>query len=181
MTASGELGRRTVLRSGAAGLAGLAFAATAPSVARAAELTCTIELMQGHAVVIDHLLFAALLPDPPAQKWIITHAPGHDRNVFTIETADRRAGWVLPSAEPKEQIAVRPLIVGPSVPPFYPSNELWVITPASGQNEGSYFITSKVNDLGVGRAPIEDHSLNPKAVVTRPANLPPYPVVIRKA
>ena len=29
----------------------------------------------------------------------------------------------------KKQVAFRPLIIGPSFLPFYPPNQLWIITP----------------------------------------------------
>jgi len=68
----------------------------------------------------------------------------------SIESADRNAGWVaqVDATDPQArylfknvifwillmgscllQIAVRPLIVGPSDPPFFPPNELWNIQP----------------------------------------------------
>jgi hypothetical protein len=74
----------------------------------------------------DRLLFAFLLEDQGAEEWVITRRNG---GLYTIESADRNAGWVAQVDATDPQIAVRPLIVGPSDPPFFPPNELWNIQP----------------------------------------------------
>jgi len=77
------------------------------------------------------LLFAFLLEDQGAEEWVITKRifGGSNRSVYTIESANRNAGWVAQVDATNPQIAVRPLIVGPSDPPFFPPNELWNIQP----------------------------------------------------
>ncbi|KAH7922327.1 hypothetical protein BV22DRAFT_1037609 [Leucogyrophana mollusca] len=72
--------------------------------------------------VINNALYAFLLGEP-YEEWIITYRPNH--RAYTIEKEDMRAGWVMPSEDDYTQIAVRPLIVGPSFPPFFPPTELW--------------------------------------------------------
>jgi len=77
------------------------------------------------------LLLAFLLDDQGPEEWVITKrkVDDSDRSLYTIETANRNAGWIAlrDEADPPNQIAVRPLIVGPSFPPFFPPNELWNI------------------------------------------------------
>jgi len=78
----------------------------------------------------DRLLFAFLVPvgDQGPEEWVITErkVDDSDRRLYTIETANRNAGWIAQDEEDSpNQIAVRPLIVGPRDPPFFPSNALW--------------------------------------------------------
>ncbi|KFY98216.1 hypothetical protein V500_01760 [Pseudogymnoascus sp. VKM F-4518 (FW-2643)] len=78
--------------------------------------------------VIKGLLFAVLTGDPEPEEWVIKAQPQHGKGVYTVETARGGVGWIAPDNE-NEQILVRPLIVGPSIPPYYPRNELFQITP----------------------------------------------------
>jgi hypothetical protein len=64
-----------------------------------------------------------LIEEEKAEEWIITKQERSGQ--YTIEKADRRAGWVAQTDLEDPQIAVRILIVGPSFPPFYPPNQLW--------------------------------------------------------
>jgi len=59
-----------------------------------------------------------------AEKWIITARPHSGANLYSIETESKHAGWVVVSEE-KSPVRVRPLIVGPSLPPYYPPTELF--------------------------------------------------------
>ncbi|KAI6149162.1 hypothetical protein BKA82DRAFT_620895 [Pisolithus tinctorius] len=65
-----------------------------------------------------------------AQRWYIEYIERNDAYVIAKEN-DRGVGWVAPSPENKEereeerQIRVRQLIVGPSHPPYHPSNQLF--------------------------------------------------------
>ncbi|KIJ96400.1 hypothetical protein K443DRAFT_682351 [Laccaria amethystina LaAM-08-1] len=78
----------------------------------------------------NNLVFVSLLEDSVIDlKWKITAVPQAGRNVFLIESTNQRGGWVLPSEQPFAQVAFRPLIIGPSDPPFYPPSQLWIITP----------------------------------------------------
>ncbi|KAL3425428.1 hypothetical protein PVAG01_02219 [Phlyctema vagabunda] len=75
--------------------------------------------------VLDNKLFAVLLSQPPPEKWVITSRPQAGRDAYTIETESRGAGWVLSEMQPFTTVDVRPLIVGPSEPPFFPPFELF--------------------------------------------------------
>ncbi|KIJ96396.1 hypothetical protein K443DRAFT_284908 [Laccaria amethystina LaAM-08-1] len=78
----------------------------------------------------DHLVYVSLQKEAYINvKWRLNEIPYEGRNVYIIESEDRHGGWVLPKEEPYTQVAFRPLIIGPSEPPFYPPNQLWVITP----------------------------------------------------
>lgn len=78
----------------------------------------------------DHLVFVSLLEESNVDvKWRITAVPQSGRNDFLIESPNKHGGWVLPTGEPYTQVAFRPLIIGPSNPPFYPPSQLWIITP----------------------------------------------------
>ncbi|KAI6149181.1 hypothetical protein BKA82DRAFT_1001401 [Pisolithus tinctorius] len=62
-----------------------------------------------------------------AQKWCIQYTERNDAYIIVKEN-DRSVGWVAPMNEEgreDRQILVRQLIVGPSEPPFYPSNQLF--------------------------------------------------------
>ncbi|KAF8910925.1 hypothetical protein CPB84DRAFT_1762892 [Gymnopilus junonius] len=56
-------------------------------------------------------------------EWVIKRQ--QKSGAYTIETPDGRRGWVLPSKEVGTQVDSRPLIIGPSLPPFFPLSELW--------------------------------------------------------
>ncbi|KAI6010863.1 hypothetical protein F5J12DRAFT_891366 [Pisolithus orientalis] len=69
----------------------------------------------------DGLLVGSI--DGEAQKWRIEYAERHDAYTIAKEN-DRGVGWVAPTDD-ERQIRVWVLIVGPSDPPFYPSDELF--------------------------------------------------------
>ncbi|KAK7692431.1 hypothetical protein QCA50_004056 [Cerrena zonata] len=79
---------------------------------------------------IDHKLWAVLLDEPPATEWIITPVSRVANNAYTIENSNGSGGWVVTEDEEDNQIAVRPLIVGPSEPPFYPPSEVFIFEEA---------------------------------------------------
>ncbi|KAF8910924.1 hypothetical protein CPB84DRAFT_1762887, partial [Gymnopilus junonius] len=56
-------------------------------------------------------------------EWVIKRQ--QRSGAYTIETPDGRRGWVLTSKEVGTQVDSRPLIIGPSLPPFFPPSELW--------------------------------------------------------
>ncbi|KAF9523925.1 hypothetical protein CPB83DRAFT_774718 [Crepidotus variabilis] len=80
--------------------------------------------------VIDGKLFSILLEVPPGEKWTVEAVPQSGPNRYIVVTQDKSAGWVLNDNEPETQITVRPLVIGPSDPPFYPDNQVWEIVPA---------------------------------------------------
>ncbi|KAK7448421.1 hypothetical protein VKT23_013684 [Stygiomarasmius scandens] len=79
---------------------------------------------------IDNKVAALLIMQEDAVKWRIEAIPQHGHNRYIIITEDRSKGWVA-SDEPFEQVKCQPLIVGPSVPPFYPQTEIFEIVRAS--------------------------------------------------
>ncbi|KAI6098258.1 hypothetical protein EDD16DRAFT_568334 [Pisolithus croceorrhizus] len=62
--------------------------------------------------------------DGEAQRWRIEYSERNDAYVVTKEN-DRSVGWVAPVEGDERQIQIRTLIVGPSEPPYYPSNQLF--------------------------------------------------------
>ncbi|KAJ3805052.1 serine protease inhibitor [Lentinula aff. lateritia] len=76
---------------------------------------------------IEHNVFALLVNQEAATKWIVIPVSQHDKDAYLITTADRNGGWVAPK-EIGEQIQYRPLIVAPSEPPQYPTSEVFHIT-----------------------------------------------------
>ncbi|KAI0768857.1 hypothetical protein BC629DRAFT_1292440 [Irpex lacteus] len=86
----------------------------------------TLKANGAPTAAIDHKLFAILLDTPEPTKWKLIRAERHGEDAYIVTTEDGRAGWVLPSSEPYDQIAVRPLIVGPSNPPTYPLNQVFI-------------------------------------------------------
>ncbi|OBT49987.1 hypothetical protein VE04_09722 [Pseudogymnoascus sp. 24MN13] len=79
----------------------------------------------------DNRLFAFLTEDPRInQEWFITPVVGYGANNYIVETAHKARGWVAPDAfNPDRQLGLRPLIVGASIPPFYPPTEVFTFTP----------------------------------------------------
>ncbi|KAJ3851780.1 serine protease inhibitor [Lentinula lateritia] len=76
---------------------------------------------------IEHNVFALLVNQEAATKWIVIPVSQHGKDAYLITTADRNGGWVAPK-EIGEQIQYRPLIVAPSEPPQYPTSEVFHIT-----------------------------------------------------
>ncbi|KAI6001150.1 hypothetical protein EDD15DRAFT_2192823 [Pisolithus albus] len=70
----------------------------------------------------DGRLVASTEGEP--QRWYIQYAERNDAYIVTKEN-DRGVGWVAPLESDERQILVRNLIVGPSEPPYYPSNQLF--------------------------------------------------------
>ncbi|TEB22181.1 proteinase inhibitor [Coprinellus micaceus] len=93
----------------------------------------TYTLRAGGAPVanINGQLFANLLDQAIGQKaWKIEAQPQHGENTFTIVSAhEQHLGWVVPNEEPYTQLDVRPLISTKSLPPQFPSNQLFEIVP----------------------------------------------------
>ncbi|KAF3931436.1 hypothetical protein ABW19_dt0202727 [Dactylella cylindrospora] len=85
----------------------------------------TLKAGGSHTATIDDKLWAILLPEPIAERWIITAQPQHGENTYTVEKENREGGWVIPNDEPYVQVDVRPLIVAPSLPPHFPPTELF--------------------------------------------------------
>ncbi|KAG9013673.1 hypothetical protein FRB94_001235 [Tulasnella sp. JGI-2019a] len=60
--------------------------------------------------------------------WRITNDERNGPGAFVIGRTDGPEGWVMSEEEPGNQVAVRILIVAPSWPPFYPPNEVWMLS-----------------------------------------------------
>ncbi|KAM5542253.1 hypothetical protein V8D89_004126 [Ganoderma adspersum] len=87
---------------------------------------------RGAAVgAVDRLLFAFLIEAETlvaTLEWSIQRDERDgDGNCYIVTRPDGE-GWVITDMDSEDvaQIAVRPLIVGPSFPPFYPPNEVFV-------------------------------------------------------
>lgn len=175
MSTAAGTDRRTLLRTGVAGLAALAAGAVLTPSAQAdgdRELPMsplTLWLRGAPAFVRDGLLFTDLIGDQRPEQWVLTAQPQHGRDTFTIELASRTgAGLVVPEDE-GEPVGVRPLIVMPTYPPRFPPNELFRITPVDPARR-AYLVTSALTDgppRHLARARVEDMSLRPKPVFAR--------------
>ncbi|CAM5424690.1 MULTISPECIES: I66 family serine proteinase inhibitor [Streptomyces] len=192
MTTAEGTDRRTLLRTGVAGLAALAAGAVLTPAARAAgddrDLPMSplaLWLRGAPAFVRDGRLFTDLTGDRDPERWVLTAQPQHGPDMFTIERSDRSGvGLVVPEDE-GEPVAVRPLLVMPSYPPHYPPNELFRITPADPARR-AYLVTSALSDDAprhLARSRVEDLSLRPKPVFARRAldGEQPEPVEVRFA
>ncbi|KAG8996131.1 hypothetical protein FRB94_008556 [Tulasnella sp. JGI-2019a] len=87
--------------------------------------TYVLTIGGGTVAEIDNLV--ATLPELGIGEWRVTTIPQTGPDTYIIETVDGGRGWVLSEEEPFTQVAVRPLIVGRSDPPFYSPNQLFVI------------------------------------------------------
>ncbi|KAF8073319.1 hypothetical protein FPV67DRAFT_1446303 [Lyophyllum atratum] len=78
----------------------------------------------GRIFTKDRLVWAALMDDAPQEQWRITPQLHMGPNAYTlfgsIEKTSEYEGWVLDKQEPFNQVTCRPLIIGPSDPPFFP-------------------------------------------------------------
>ncbi|KAK7028169.1 hypothetical protein VNI00_014984 [Paramarasmius palmivorus] len=76
-------------------------------------------------------IYAVVLHEPHPQEWYLEHVPHHGENVYVILRKDRQQGWIVTSDEDYQHVKCRPLLVGPSLPPFYPPNERFEFIRAS--------------------------------------------------
>ncbi|OBT82244.1 hypothetical protein VE02_09203 [Pseudogymnoascus sp. 03VT05] len=79
----------------------------------------------------DDRLFAFLTEDPRInEEWFITPVDQYGPNNYIVQTSHKARGWVAPNPDSQDkQIALRPLIIGPSGPPSYPPVEIFTFTP----------------------------------------------------
>ncbi|ESK86407.1 serine protease inhibitor [Moniliophthora roreri MCA 2997] len=80
------------------------------------------------AAKVDDKVFVRVERPGPDLWYIIPDERG-GKGSYVITTTERYDGWVAPE-EPEDQILCRPLIVGPSFPPFYPPNETFQFSRA---------------------------------------------------
>ncbi|GLB43055.1 putative peptidase family M48 [Lyophyllum shimeji] len=81
-----------------------------------------LENRRGAAIELDGHVYAAIAGHVFG-RWEITF---HEQaKGYTITDTSRGNGWVLVDEDKDNQIACRPLIVGPSYPPYYPPQEIW--------------------------------------------------------
>ncbi|KAF9522271.1 hypothetical protein CPB83DRAFT_864714 [Crepidotus variabilis] len=93
--------------------------------------TFEIVIGGGSAASINDKVSAVLMPEEPAQQWIIEEVPQSGSNKYLIMDSQKDGGWVLPDDAPETQLVVRPLIATKSLPPQYPPNQVWEIVPVN--------------------------------------------------
>ncbi|KAF8642476.1 hypothetical protein AX16_009477 [Volvariella volvacea WC 439] len=71
---------------------------------------------------------AILMEEIPAQQWKLTNDERSGPYAYIVELPHEGIGWVAPK-EPEEQLLCRPLVVKESLPPVYPSNEVFEFIP----------------------------------------------------
>ncbi|KJS56477.1 I66 family serine proteinase inhibitor [Streptomyces rubellomurinus] len=97
--------------------------------------------------------------------WRIQPAKLNGPDAFVISTENESSGWVNPKPGAREQIEIRPLIALDSLPPTFPTEEVFRLKPLYGEGpEGAFTVRSAADDGLVGRRLAEDKSLLPKAV-----------------
>lgn len=80
-----------------------------------------------YTAALEGRLCAVPLPDSRPEPWMILEQPRHEGS-YTIQTANRDGGWIRVREYDEDDdtnIKVKPLIVGPSYPPYFPPFELW--------------------------------------------------------
>jgi len=148
-----------------------------PASAHAATLNGSYILSANGAptVAISGKVYAALLPDPPAENWVITPVSASGEDVVMIQTGDLSKAWTVPSNDDSTQITVEPLISGAPAP-----NQLFRIVLPEPDLQNRIQILTKISDQGIGRSRVEDFSLLPKRVVVLPQGSDiPYWLVAR--
>ncbi|MFG2222477.1 I66 family serine proteinase inhibitor [Streptomyces sp. NPDC048644] len=118
------------------------------------------------AVVIQGRLYARLLDTPGTARWIIRRQPHVGQNVHTVEAEPGEGGLVAPGDGEDQQLTVRPLLALPGLPPRFPPNELWRLTPADDRGP-AFTLPSWSTGRYAGRQ-YWDRSLNPKMVAMLP-------------
>ncbi|KAJ8078234.1 hypothetical protein AAF712_002884 [Marasmius tenuissimus] len=84
-----------------------------------------IKTPDGQAIVYkDNKLW---ISDDEGEKWHFESAFHHGRNIYVIQAEDKNHGWYNPLPEDGNQLNSRPLIIGPSFPPFFPPIERFII------------------------------------------------------
>ncbi|KAK1231592.1 hypothetical protein PQX77_005285 [Marasmius sp. AFHP31] len=64
-------------------------------------------------------------------KWIIESVRHHGEDNYIVKAEDGHQGWVATNPDQQDnQLMSRPLIVGPSWPPFFPPNERFIMERA---------------------------------------------------
>jgi hypothetical protein len=112
--------------------------------------------------VIDDKIFALLLDNPPPEQWVITPVVGSNEGVVTIQTSDRSKAWTVPSDKEQEQITVKSFDSNSPAP-----NQIFrIVQPEI--DSGRIQIVTNSSGYIIGRNRMEDMSLMPKRIVSRP-------------
>ncbi|KAJ6255973.1 Serine protease inhibitor [Drechslerella dactyloides] len=155
--------------------------------------TYKLSVSTGHtgAAQSDKLV-AYLIKEPEIENWVVTPRPQHGEGIFTIEKADRSAGWTVTQEEVQQEggfkiVKVLPLVSNKMSPPQFRENQLFkfdgiggfhqvspTLTRPIAQNQsssgplsnGTYSIKVKGADLQIGRDPTPDRSLFPRRIQT---------------
>jgi len=137
------------------------FAGSASAYAATLNGSYILKASGSPTAVINGKVYAALLPEPPAEKWVITPVPASGEDVVTIQTSDRSKAWTVSSSDGLggSLIAVDPLISGSPAP-----NQLFRIVSPESDHPNAIQLLTKISGQPVGRFYIEDRSLLPKAV-----------------
>ncbi|KAJ3851784.1 serine protease inhibitor [Lentinula lateritia] len=76
---------------------------------------------------IEHNVYALVIDRELATKWYMRPIPQNGETAYIVTGTDREGGWVAPG-KVGEQIEYKPLIVAPSEPPRYPTNQVFHFT-----------------------------------------------------
>lgn len=113
--------------------------------------------------VIDGKVYALLIEEERKEQWVITPVPASDEGVVTIQTSDRSKAWTVPSDQEQEQITVEGLNSNSPAP-----NQIFrIVWPEPDENRLIHLLTNS-SGYRIGRNGIEDRSLMPKRIVSRP-------------
>ncbi|AVH66544.1 I66 family serine proteinase inhibitor [Nostoc sp. 'Peltigera membranacea cyanobiont' N6] len=114
--------------------------------------------------VIDGKVYALLFEEQQSpEKWAITPVPASNEGVVTIQTSDRSKAWTVSSDQEQEQITVEGLNSNSPAP-----NQVFrIVWPEPDENRLIQLLTNS-SSYGIGRNRIEDRSLLPKRIVSRP-------------
>lgn len=113
--------------------------------------------------VLDGKVYAFLVEEQPPEKWVITPVPASNEGVVTIQTSDRSKAWTVPSDQEQEQITVEGLNSNSPAP-----NQIFrIVWPEPDENRLIQLLTNS-SGYSIGRNGVEDRSLMPKRIVSRP-------------
>ncbi|KAK7047235.1 hypothetical protein VNI00_006901 [Paramarasmius palmivorus] len=79
--------------------------------------------VEGYATTNANNLIWATEEEP--EQWLIVNSERNGKESFIIKSQYSPEGWVAPFEDEGPQIMYRILIVGPSIPPYYPPNEVF--------------------------------------------------------
>ena len=146
------------------------FAGSASAYASTLNGSYILRASGAPTVAIKDKVYAELLNEESAQKWVITPVSASGEDVVTIQTDDRSKAWTVPSDNPDgTQITLEPLSSGSPAP-----NQIFrIVFPEPDSQDRIYLLTNSSKQY-VGRSFIEDRSLLPKRIVVISDNYNAY-------